>query len=74
MVCPRFPVITWDALQKPLAYGFITYSQSTDPANPHFQDFTEAYSRKAWTHLPFTADEIAAEQIGPPLRMTQPLP
>ena len=67
-------VITWDANGKPLAYGFVSYSESTDPANPHFQDFTEAYSRKAWTHLPFTADEITAEQIAPPLRIVEAQP
>ncbi len=51
-------VITWDANGNPDAHGYITYSQSTDPANPHFQDFSEAYSRKLWPKLPFTADEI----------------
>lgn len=62
-------VVSWDATGKPLANGFITYSESTDPASPHFQDFTEAYSRKQWTHLPFTAEEINAEKIGAPLRI-----
>ncbi len=62
-------VITWGADNAPIAKGFITYGQSTDPANPHFQDFTEAYSRKEWTLLPFTPEQIAAERIGTPLRL-----
>lgn len=62
-------VITWDATGKPLAYGFLTYSESTDPANPHFQDFTETYSRKGWTHLPFTQEEVQAERIADPVRI-----
>ncbi|HUP92739.1 MAG TPA: penicillin acylase family protein [Solimonas sp.] len=48
---------------KPHAEGFITYSQSTDPANPHFADFTREYSAKRWKHLPFTDAEIAADTI-----------
>ena len=62
-------VITWGDNNEPQAKGFITYSESTDPANPHFQDFTEAYSRKEWTVLPFTPAQIAAEQVGVPLRV-----
>lgn len=42
------------------AEGFLTYSQSTDPASPHFSDFTRAYSRKQWHRFPYTTDEIAA--------------
>jgi acyl-homoserine-lactone acylase len=62
-------VVTWGANNAPLAKGFITYGQSTDPASPHFQDFTEAYSRKEWTLLPFTDAQVTAEQIGVPLRI-----
>ena len=43
----------------PEADGFITYSQSTDPASPWFDDFTRAYSDKAWHRFPYTDAAIA---------------
>ena len=58
--------VTWEpdgAGFKPRAEGFITYSQSTDPASPHYADFTEAYSRQQWQRFPFKADEIAAQKL-----------
>ncbi len=42
----------------PEADGFVTYSQSTDPASPFFDDFTTAYSEKAWHRFPFTPEAI----------------
>jgi acyl-homoserine-lactone acylase len=45
------------------ASGFITYSQSTDPANPHYDDFTHEYSAKQWHHFPFRNLEIQADTI-----------
>lgn len=48
---------------KVRAEGFITYSQSTDPANPHYFDFTQEYSAKRWHPFPFHADEIAAAKV-----------
>ncbi len=56
--------VTWD-LQTgaPHAEGFITYSQSTDPASPYFQDQTLAYSNKQWVPLRFTEQEIAGSPV-----------
>lgn len=51
--------VTWDAAGKPVAAGFITYSESTDPANPHYDDFTQAYAAKQWQSFPFSTDEVA---------------
>lgn len=51
--------VTWNAAGVH-AEGFLTYSESTDPANPHFEDFTRAYSAQQWVAFPFHADEIAA--------------
>jgi acyl-homoserine-lactone acylase len=51
--------VTWEA-GRVRAEGFVTYSESTDPANPHFADFTRAYSQKVWQRLPFHDDEVAA--------------
>jgi len=55
-------VVTWDS-GGVHAEGFLTYSQSTDPANPHYADFTEAYSQQRWHRFPFHPSEIAAEQV-----------
>jgi acyl-homoserine-lactone acylase len=55
--------VTWDPSGRVRAEGFVTYSQSTDPANPHFADFTREYSAKRWHRFPFTPDEIAAQRI-----------
>lgn len=55
--------VTWEgsgSSARVRAEGFITYSQSTDPANPHYRDFTEAYAQKQWLRFPFHADEVAA--------------
>jgi acyl-homoserine-lactone acylase len=54
-------IVTWDS-GGVHAEGFLTYSQSTDPANPHYADFTEAYSQKRWHRFPFYPNEIAAAQ------------
>ena len=62
--------VTWDANGQPQAEGFITYSQSTDPANPHFDDFTKAYSQKQWQKFPFTAADISKQKISE-LRLQQ---
>lgn len=45
------------------AEGFVTYSQSTDPASPHYSDFTQAYSDKDWHAFAFTREEIGARAI-----------
>jgi acyl-homoserine-lactone acylase len=51
--------VTWDS-GGVHAEGFLTYSQSTDPANPHFADFTQAYSQKQWYRFPFHDAEVQA--------------
>lgn len=56
-------VIGWDEQGNPEADAFITYSQSTDSASPHYGDWTEAYSRKEWKRLPFTSAQIEADKI-----------
>lgn len=45
------------------AYTFLSNSQSTDPASPHYADYTEAYSAKNWHRVPFTRAQIEAERI-----------
>lgn len=48
---------------KVQAEGFITYSQSTDPANPHYFDFTQEYSAKRWHRFPFAAADVQAQKV-----------
>jgi acyl-homoserine-lactone acylase len=58
--------VTWDS-NGVHAEGFLTYSESTDPTNDHYADFTKAYSQQLpgepWYHFPFHASEIAAEAL-----------
>lgn len=53
--------VTWDNKGNPIAEGFITYSQSTDPASPYYSDMTKAYSAKDWIRFPFSESDIAAD-------------
>ena len=46
------------------------YTESTDPGNPHFADYTRAYSAKNWLTLPFTPAQIEASKIEPTLELT----
>jgi acyl-homoserine-lactone acylase len=46
---------------SPKAQGFLTYSQSTNPASPHYGDQTERFSAKKWISYPFTEEEITAD-------------
>ncbi|RYE74645.1 MAG: penicillin acylase family protein, partial [Myxococcales bacterium] len=45
------------------ANTFVTYSQSEDPASPHFDDYSRLYSRKEWLKAAFTEAEIAAQVL-----------
>lgn len=45
------------------AEGFVTYSQSTDPASPHYRDFTDRYRAKEWVRFPFTNSEISSDLL-----------
>ena len=53
-------VVTFDA-KGPVADAILTYSQSTDPASPHYADQTLLHAKKGWVRLPFHAADIAAE-------------
>lgn len=48
----------------PVAEAILSYSQSTNPASPHFADQTRAYAAKQWHRLPFHPKEVAASRIG----------
>jgi acyl-homoserine-lactone acylase len=42
----------------PDARAILTYSQSTDPANPNYADMTKLYSDYGWVTLPFSQGDI----------------
>jgi acyl-homoserine-lactone acylase len=43
----------------PRAMAFLTYSQSGDPASPHFSDQTDLFSKKQWRPILFREADIA---------------
>lgn len=47
----------------PVADAILSYSQSTNPASPHFADQTRAYAVKGWHRLPFSPADITAHAI-----------
>jgi len=55
--------VTWDDTQCPDAFAVLTYSQSVDPASPHYSDMTELYSAGGWNDMPFCPEDIEAEKI-----------
>lgn len=62
-------VVTFDA-KGPVADAVLSYSQSTDPASPHYADQTWLYSKKGWHRLPFHPADIAKE-AGPALHLKE---
>ncbi|MEI9851227.1 MAG: penicillin acylase family protein [Sphingomonas sp.] len=63
-------VVGFDA-KGPVAQAVLSYSQSPDPASPHFADQTRLYSAKSWHRLPFTPEEIEADGGSAPLRISE---
>ncbi|HEX4944642.1 MAG TPA: penicillin acylase family protein, partial [Usitatibacteraceae bacterium] len=43
------------------AQGFLTYSQSTNAASPHFADQTTRFMNKEWITFPFTDAQITSD-------------
>jgi acyl-homoserine-lactone acylase len=43
------------------AQAFLSYSQSSNPASPHFADQTARFAAKQWITLPFTEAAITAD-------------
>lgn len=53
-------VVSFDE-NGPRAEAFLTYSQSTNPASPHFSDQAPRFSALDWIKLPFTDAEVKAD-------------
>jgi acyl-homoserine-lactone acylase len=45
----------------PHAKAFLTYSESGDPASPHYTDQTELFAKKQWRPVLFEEPQIAAD-------------
>jgi acyl-homoserine-lactone acylase len=63
--------VTFDA-RGPVAEALLTYGQSTNPASPHATDQTRLYAAKQWPRLPFHADDVARQSLGPALVLLRP--
>lgn len=55
-----------DPVNGPLTKGLLTYSQSEDITSPFYEDQTQRFSKDEWITLPWTAADVAAQQISPP--------
>ena len=55
--------VTWDDTDCPDAFAILSYSQSTDPASPHYSDMTSLYSKKGWNDMPYCKADIEAAKI-----------
>jgi len=61
--------VTFDE-RGPVAQGFLTYGQSSQPDSPRAFDQLPAFSRKEWPKLPFHAQDVAAQKVGEVLKLT----
>jgi acyl-homoserine-lactone acylase len=60
--------VTFDS-RGPVAYGILTYGQSSDPASPRAYDQLPMFSAKQWLALPFHAADVQAQRTGQPLTL-----
>ena len=64
-------VVTWqNGKPCPVARTILTYSESTDPTNPHYDDQTKMFSKKKWIHDRFCASAIKADRNRQVTRLT----
>jgi len=63
-------IVGFDAA-GPVADALLSYSQSTNPASPHYADQTRAYAAKQWHRLPFRQRDITAQRIGKTRRIAE---
>lgn len=47
----------------PISWGVMTYSQSPNPASPHYADMTRMFSNKQWVRLPFDLEALDAAAV-----------
>jgi acyl-homoserine-lactone acylase len=56
-------VVTWGDGPCPNARTILTYSESTDPTDPHYADQTALFSKKRWVTDRFCAGAINASPV-----------
>ncbi|MCP5057374.1 MAG: acylase [bacterium] len=56
------------------ARAVLTYSESTDPDNPHFADQTRLFSDEGWNDLPFTPGEISQDPEFQQIQIQETIP
>ena len=61
-------VVTFDE-RGPVAYGLLTYGQSSDLASPRAYDQLPLFAAKRWQPLPFHPDDVAAQREGPVVQL-----
>lgn len=55
----------------PEARAVVTYSQSSDPASPHYADQTKLFSNYGWVTLPFAEGDIRRDPNLKAIRLTE---
>ncbi|HMA09118.1 MAG TPA: penicillin acylase family protein, partial [Ramlibacter sp.] len=55
--------VTFDA-RGPVAYGLLTYGQSSNPESPYAYDQLPLFSARQWVRLPFQREDIDAQRVG----------
>ena len=55
--------VSWDETDCPDAYAVVTYSQSSDPASPHYADSTALFSEGGLIDMPFCEADRDAQEI-----------
>jgi acyl-homoserine-lactone acylase len=60
-------VVTWNDSACPVGATILTYSESSNPASPHYADQTRLFSRKQWLPDRFCEAQITAD---PQLKIT----
>jgi len=60
--------VTFDE-RGPIAYGLLTYGQSSNPDSSRAYDQLPMFSAKEWLPLPFYAADVQAQNVGAPLHL-----
>jgi acyl-homoserine-lactone acylase len=58
--------VTFDA-RGPVAYGLLTYGQSSNQASPFAYDQLPQFAQRQWVRLPFQREEVEGQRLAPPL-------
>ena len=58
--------VTFDA-RGPVAYGLLTYGQSSSAESPFAYDQLPLFSARRWVKLPFQPEDVNAQRVGAPL-------